>query len=124
MKHQVFYYEDEAEAAMTELLADHGAEAKEKDAALLDGAEKTEGGCLVTSTSTYAKVQLRGHQWPAYRFILCVLEGVSVPSGTVVRHRCHNRLCINPEHLQFGTQGDNRRDDVVRGANGIDFDYL
>ncbi|UDL16940.1 HNH endonuclease [Stenotrophomonas phage TS-10] len=28
----------------------------------------------------------------------------------VVRHKCDNRLCINPAHLEYGTQGDNLKD--------------
>jgi hypothetical protein len=75
-------------------------------------------------TATYSKTQMRGRQWPSYRFILSVLEGASMPEAIVVRHRCHNGLCINPEHLQFETQADNKRDDVARWANGMDHDYL
>lgn len=30
--------------------------------------------------------------------------------GTVVRHTCHNRLCVNPAHLALGTQADNVTD--------------
>ena len=78
----------------------------------------------ITPTATYSKTQMRGRQWPSYRFILSVLERVSMPEAIVVRHKCHNRLCINPQHLQFGTQADNKRDDVARWANGIDYDYL
>ncbi|WP_157946938.1 HNH endonuclease [Thalassobius sp. I31.1] len=59
-----------------------------------------------------------------YRFVLCVLEGVAVGHDTVVRHRCHNRRCFNPDHLQFGTQADNKRDDWEFAANGVDFDLL
>jgi len=33
----------------------------------------------------------------------------------VVRHRCDNRACCNPAHLQPGTQADNIRDAVARG---------
>ena len=42
----------------------------------------------------------------------------------VVRHRCHNRLCVNPEHLELGTQADNKRDDWEFWAGGVDFDLL
>ncbi len=28
----------------------------------------------------------------------------------VVRHKCHNRLCCNPDHLEIGTQADNVND--------------
>ena len=124
MKHEVFFYEDEAEAAMSDILANHKPEAERKVAELLGNTEKTEGGCLVTPTTRYSKLQFRGRQWAAYRFILSILEGVSMPREIVVRHKCHNRLCINPAHLQWGTQADNRRDDVARWANGMDFDYL
>ena len=124
MKHQVFYFEDPAEAAMSNILTNHRVDAETKVAALLTNTTKTEGGCWVTPTATYSKTQMRGRQWPSYRFVLSVVERVSMPEAVVVRHKCHNRLCINPEHLQFGTQADNKRDDVARDANGIDYDYL
>lgn len=37
-----------------------------------------------------------------------------IPVGQVVRHRCDNPPCINPAHLELGTQGDNNRDQVQR----------
>lgn len=36
--------------------------------------------------------------------------------GEVVRHQCHNRLCINPRHLLKGSQRENIQDSIDTGA--------
>ena len=90
----------------------------------LETGTATDTGCLVRDTVGPAKVRFGGRQMEGYRFVLCVLEGVAVGHDTVVRHRCHNRRCFNPDHLQFGTQADNKRDDWEFAANGVDFDLL
>lgn len=35
--------------------------------------------------------------------------------GKVVRHSCDNPSCVNPEHLEIGTQADNVQDMLTRG---------
>ncbi len=37
-----------------------------------------------------------------------------IPEGLVVRHKCDNTNCINPEHMETGTYLDNIRDKVER----------
>jgi hypothetical protein len=38
-----------------------------------------------------------------------------IPDGLVVRHRCDDPACVNPYHLELGTQIDNCADKVLRG---------
>lgn len=38
-----------------------------------------------------------------------------IPEGNVIRHKCDNPGCCNPEHLLAGTQADNMKDKVSRG---------
>jgi hypothetical protein len=49
-----------------------------------------------------------------HRFIYEQMFGPIAP-GLVVRHKCDNSLCINPEHLELGTQKQNMADMIKRG---------
>lgn len=40
-----------------------------------------------------------------------------IPEDMVVRHKCDNRMCINPEHLEIGTIADNNNDKMIRGRH-------
>jgi hypothetical protein len=39
------------------------------------------------------------------------------PGSKIVRHKCDNPSCINPNHLEIGTQKENMRDRILRGRN-------
>jgi len=38
-----------------------------------------------------------------------------IPEGTVIMHKFDNPRCVNPEHLEAGTQSQNIKDAFVRG---------
>lgn len=56
----------------------------------------------------------------AHRFSYMVFHG-PIPANLVIRHRCDNPACVNPHHLETGTQLDNIMDRVLRGrtARGV-----
>ena len=111
---------DDSEVWLQDILTHHRDTALARVEALLSEAEQTPDGCLETDTQTPRRVRFRGRQVAAYRFVYCVLTQTPAAMDEVVRHRCHNRRCINPEHLMLGSKADNKRDDWDYWANGVD----
>jgi hypothetical protein len=62
-----------------------------------------------------------GHFWwakhtgPAHRFAFEVIGGTTIPDGLTIDHLCRNRRCVNPDHMEPVTRGENAR----RGDAGI-----
>ena len=52
----------------------------------------------------------------AHRIAYYLAHGLD-PGDLLVRHDCDNKPCVNPAHLQLGTQADNMRDARVRGRS-------
>jgi len=63
----------------------------------------------------YGSWRLDGRSWRAHRYAWERANGRAVPDGLVVMHKCDNRACVRPDHLEVGTQLDNRRDAVQKG---------
>lgn len=61
-------------------------------------------------TSIYGK-QMRAHRaaWILFKGEMPELPN-SGHHGTCVRHKCDNRQCCNPDHLELGTHQDNMQD--------------
>lgn len=63
-------------------------------------------GCWIWQSSVHAP----------YKNIYIDMKG-AVPSGAHLLHVCHDRRCVNPNHLFLGTHLDNMRDKVERRKN-------
>ena len=63
---------------------------------------------------SYGQVYANGRHIAAHR-LAHYLTTLTWPE--VVRHKCDNRVCCNPHHLEGGTQTDNMRDVVQRGRH-------
>lgn len=61
----------------------------------------------------YGKLQVEKKTWRAHRLSYILFNG-DIPFGKVIDHLCSNMDCVNPEHLEAVTQGEN----IKRGKTG------
>lgn len=64
----------------------------------------------------YGKFRADGVTFQAHRIAWQVANGRD-PGPLVIRHKCDNRQCCNPQHLEVGTQVENMADMVARGRS-------
>ena len=76
-----------------------------------------EGSCLIWTARKngdgYGIVTVRRRQWKAHRLAYADAWG-EIPPGMVIRHKCDNPSCVNPSHLELGTDADNAKDKAIR----------
>lgn len=82
-----------------------------------DGFVTKSDGCWEwtgAKVSGYGTFNEHGKHWRAHRYAWERANG-PIPEGLVVMHRCDNPSCVRLDHLQIGTQLENRRDAVAKG---------
>jgi len=55
----------------------------------------------------------------AYRIVYEICNGVAIEQGILVRHKCDNKICCNPHHLELGTHQENMNDMKERERHGL-----
>lgn len=68
----------------------------------------------ILKKDVYGKICLRGYPWVATRIIYTVMIG-SFSEYCVLDHTCGNASCVNPEHLEPCSQGENSKREGPRG---------
>lgn len=67
----------------------------------------------------YGRVSVDGQMWSTHRLAYTLAVG-SIPDGLIVRHKCDNPPCCDPDHLELGTHQDNCDDMLARDRRSKD----
>jgi hypothetical protein len=80
----------------------------------------TDGGCHefvgVTTKKGYGVICFLGAHVHAQRVAWVAANRRMIPDGLMVMHQCNNRACVNPTHLEVGTNAQNMRYAKLSGS--------
>jgi hypothetical protein len=65
-----------------------------------------------------------GKKRSAYRVVYELTYGVTLTKDIMIRHKCDNPICCNPDHLEIGSHQDNMNDMKSRERHGMPHDRV
>jgi len=68
-----------------------------------------------TDKDGYAKTWYKGKNLRVHRVIWSITNSKTIPKNMVILHTCDIPSCVNPNHLQLGTQKENMMDKKRKG---------
>ena len=84
------------------------------------GKQSGSAGCWVwrgyKTRLGYGRFRIFGKSLAAHRIAYQFLVGI-IPDNTEIDYTCHNRSCVNPEHLRIATVTQNRQNSLCRSDN-------
>lgn len=82
---------------------------------LHNGWDFTDTGCWEYKGPRFAQVKAQGTNPLLGHRVSYEHHHGPIPEGMMVRHKCDNPPCVNPNHLEVGTHQDNMNDRDERG---------
>ena len=67
-----------------------------------------------TNADGYYKISINNKTLLLHRLVYQQENNCIITSNDIIRHKCDNPKCINPQHLEIGTAKDNVKDRVLR----------
>lgn len=74
-------------------------------------------------TDLRGRITIAGVRYMATHVVWMIFNG-PIPAGMLVRHKCDNPICCNPNHLELGTRSDNEKDKYKRDRAGYTHDMI
>lgn len=72
-------------------------------------------GCV--DASGYGIIKFKGKNCPAHRYSAIIHHGEPPSPKSLACHSCDHPICVNPNHIYWGTHNQNMRDMIERGRS-------